>query len=200
MLGKWTFFTTEVVWILISKVHFWAPLLSFWSLLKRSAFSKCFLRLLKYSKPFQWRFFYLLTYESEIVQQKFPNSQNLYTLRNKSSSPETNILTRALLSIYLVRTTRLWLTLNGRQACQVGRLHMNLFLAKECLRRIFKALSHCLCVMELWDVRLAEFNQRVRGRRGLLNSLVSFYYSVLYSVPSALSILKGLVVALVEYF
>lgn len=86
------------------------------------------------------------------------------------------------------------------QACQVGRLHMNLFLAKECLRRIFKALSHCLCVMELWDVRLAEFNQRVRGRRGLLNSLVSFYYSVLYSVPSALSILKGLVVALVEYF
>ena len=77
---------------------------------------------------------------------------------------------------------------------------MNLFLAKECLRRIFKALSHCLCVMELWDVRLAEFNQRVRGRRGLLNSLVSLYYSVLYSVPSALSILKGLVIALVEYF
>ena len=76
---------------------------------------------------------------------------------------------------------------------------MNLFLAKECLRRIFKALSHCLCVMELWDVRLAEFNQRVRGRRGLLNSLVSLYYSVLYSVPSALSILKGLVIALVEY-
>lgn len=75
---------------------------------------------------------------------------------------------------------------------------MNLFLAKECLRRIFKALSHCLCVMELWDVRLAEFNQRVRGRRGLLNSLVSLYYSVLYSVPSALSILKGLVIALVE--
>ena len=77
---------------------------------------------------------------------------------------------------------------------------MNLFLAKEFLRRIFKALSHCLCVMELWDVRLAEFNQRVRGRRGLLNSLVSLYYSVLYSVPSALSILKGLVIALVEYF
>ena len=77
---------------------------------------------------------------------------------------------------------------------------MNLFLAKECLRRIFKALSHCLCVMELWDVRLAEFNQSVRGRRGLLNSLVSLYYSVLYSVPSALFILKGLVVALVEYF
>ena len=85
-------------------------------------------------------------------------------------------------------------SLSGRQVA------MNLFLAKECLRRIFKALSHCLCVMELWDVRLAEFNQRVRGRRGLLNSLVSFYYSVLYSVPSALSILKGLVVALVEYF